>query len=70
MLEWIAGQWYLAVHCHLCGWQFAFARADDRLSECPIKLTCIDCEQSDHYCPKEFLRVQARYQDAIVAMSN
>jgi len=60
MLEWIAGQWYLAAHCHLCGLQFAFASAEDRLPECPLKLTCIDCEQSDHYCRKEFVSVQAR----------
>jgi len=53
MLGWVNGQWYLAVQCHLRGWQFAFARADDRLPECPIKLTCIDCQQADHYCPKE-----------------
>ena len=30
------------------------------LPECPIKITCIDCHQSDHYCPKEFVRVRAQ----------
>jgi len=37
----------------------SIVRADDRLPECPIKLSCIDCDQSDHYCPKEFAKVQA-----------
>ena len=38
MLEWIEGEWYLAVHCQLCGVQFPFARAEDRFRGCPIKL--------------------------------
>jgi len=59
MLEWIEGHWYLAVHCHTCSVQFAFAPADVCLPECPIRITCIDCRQSDDYCAKEFVRVQA-----------
>ena len=60
ILEWIPGRWYFAVDCHVCGWQFPFARVDDPLPECPIQLTCIDCQQSDYYCAKEFVRVEAK----------
>jgi len=24
MLDWISGEWYVAVECHMCGLQFAF----------------------------------------------
>jgi hypothetical protein len=60
MLEWISGQWYFAVQCHVCGWQFAFAFAKDPQPECTIKLTCIECQQTDYYCAKEFVRVEAK----------
>lgn len=59
MLEWIAGHWYFAVRCHICGWQFAFAYADDPLPEHPIELTCIDCQRSAHYSREEIVRVEA-----------
>ena len=59
MLEWIVGQWYLAVRCHICGWQFAFAPAIDRVPENPIELTCIDCKRPAHYSPDEIVRIQA-----------
>ena len=60
MHEWILDQWYFAVQCHVCGWQFPFASAGELAPECPIRLTCIDCGESDYYCPKEFVTVQAK----------
>jgi hypothetical protein len=60
LLEWVVGEWYMAVKCHHCGWQFGFARADAELPKCPIEITCIECERTDYYCPKEFVEVQGR----------
>ncbi len=60
MLEWSSGQWYFAVYCHVCGWQFPFSHTDEPLLECPLELTCIDCGESDYYCPKEFVRVESK----------
>jgi len=60
MLEWIPGEWYFAVHCHMCGLQFAFASAKDPTLECRIQLTCIDCRQTDEYSSTEFVRVEAK----------
>jgi hypothetical protein len=60
MLEWILGEWYVAVDCHMCGLQFAFASAKDPRLECRIQLTCIDCRQTDQYCSTEFVRVEAK----------
>jgi hypothetical protein len=34
---------------HVCGLQFAFATAKDLRLECWIRLTCIDCRQTDEY---------------------
>ena len=64
--EWIEGEWYLAVTCRNCGWQFAFEREDQSddtayfTDSGEIVLTCPECYFPLAYSGYEVVRVQAR----------
>ncbi len=66
LLEWIIGDWYLAVRCRNCGIEFPFQR-DDETPESTyftdsnqIALTCPDCYYPLPYAAEEIKRVQAQ----------
>jgi nitrate/TMAO reductase-like tetraheme cytochrome c subunit len=66
LLEWIQGEWYLAVRCRSCDVQFAFLRDGETNDTAyftdlnTIVLTCPDCYIPNAYCGEQVERFQAR----------